>query len=91
MDFFIIESGSVKVTSSDRTVVYTTLGPGDYLGESCLLGRQLVKRSASAHSSGYTSAYSLRNVDFAQVRNLTAIIITLYICRYIAIISECAH
>jgi hypothetical protein len=67
MDFFVIESGSVKITSSDKSVVYTTLGAGDYLGESCLLGRQVIKRSASAYSCGYTYAYSLKNADFMNV------------------------
>jgi signal-transduction protein with cAMP-binding, CBS, and nucleotidyltransferase domain len=73
MDFFVIESGSVKITSSDKSVVYTTLGAGDYLGESCLLGRQVIKRSASAYSCGYTYAYSLKNVDFMNVRNPSTI------------------
>ncbi len=67
MDFFVIESGSVKITASDKSVVYTMLGPGDYLGESCLLGRQVIKRSASAYSCGYTYAYSLKNLDFLNV------------------------
>lgn len=70
MDFFVIESGSVKITSSDKSVVYTTLGSGDYLGESCLLGRQVIKRSASAYSCGYTYAYSLKNADFINVSDL---------------------
>lgn len=67
-EFFVIESGCVHVTSSDRSLVYVILGPGSYLGESCLLGLQ-TKRTASAYSQGYSYTYALRNIDFASAIN----------------------
>lgn len=63
-DFFVIESGCIHVTSADRSILFITLGPGNYLGESCLMGLQMKRRTASAFSQGYSYTYVLRNIDF---------------------------
>jgi CRP-like cAMP-binding protein len=65
MEFFVIESGLVAVSSADRSVTFAVLGPGSYFGESCLLGLHAVKRMASVYSRGYTYVYVLKNIDFA--------------------------
>jgi potassium channel len=65
VDFFVIESGCIQVVSADQMTVFVTLGPGNYLGESCLMGLQIQRRTASAYSRGYSYTYALRNIDFA--------------------------
>ena len=64
-EFFIIESGTILVTSADRKTVYASLGNGDYIGESCLL--KVAKRTASAHARDYSDTYVLRKEDFEKV------------------------
>jgi len=64
-EFFIIESGTILVTSKDKTVVYASLKHGDYIGESCLL--KVAERTASAHARDYSETYVLRKVDFENV------------------------
>ena len=64
-EMFVIESGTILVTSPDRQVVYATLGSGAYIGESCLL--KVAKRSASAHARDYSDTYVLSKEDFQKV------------------------
>jgi len=64
-EFFIIESGTILVTSPDKQTVYATLGNGDYIGESCLL--KVAKRTASAHARDYSDTYVLKKEDFEKV------------------------
>jgi CRP-like cAMP-binding protein len=64
-EFFIIEGGTILVTSPDKQVVYASLGNGDYIGESCLL--KVAKRTASAHARDYSDTYVLKKEDFEKV------------------------
>ena len=64
-EFFIIESGSILVTSKDKTTVYANLKHGNYIGESCLL--KVAERTASAHARDYSETYVLRKIDFENV------------------------
>lgn len=61
-EFFIIEGGTILVTSADKRTVYAKLGNGDYIGESCLL--KVAKRTASAHAQDYSDTYVLQKEDF---------------------------
>ena len=64
-EFFLIESGTVMITSGDGKDIIAALSKGDYFGESCLL--TLAPRTASAVSHGYSSLYILDNVTFREV------------------------
>jgi CRP-like cAMP-binding protein len=69
-DMFIIQSGFAVITPADRSKVFASLGPGDYLGESCLLGLDVKQRAASAYALGYVYTYVLRNIDYAAITDL---------------------
>jgi CRP-like cAMP-binding protein len=56
----------VEVTSKDQSVVYATLGPGSYVGESCLL--EVSARTASVYAVGYVDTYVISNEVFLKVR-----------------------
>lgn len=64
-EMFVIESGTIVVTSADKKVIYATLGSGSYIGESCLL--KVAKRTASAHARDYSDTYVLNKEDFQKV------------------------
>lgn len=64
-EMFIVERGSVQITSGDRSIVYATLSVGDYIGESCLL--ELSPRTASAFAVGYVDTYCITNDNFLKV------------------------
>jgi CRP-like cAMP-binding protein len=64
-EMFVIESGTIVVTSADKKIVYATLGSGSYIGESCLL--KVAKRTASAHARDYSDTYVLNKEDFQKV------------------------
>lgn len=65
-EMFIIEKGSVIVTSADRKIVYARLSAGDYAGESSLLESK--PRAASVFAIGYVDTYFLTNEKFEKVR-----------------------
>lgn len=64
-EMFILESGVVLVTNSDKSVVFATLESGAYLGESSLL--KITQRTASAFAVGYCNTYVLSNLDFNNI------------------------
>eukprot|EP01033_Poteriospumella_lacustris_P008702 gene8702-6258_t len=63
-EMFVIERGTLHVTNESRSMVYATLGAGDYIGESCLL--EMTPRTASVYAVGYVDTYYLTNDNFLQ-------------------------
>ncbi|RYH19816.1 cyclic nucleotide-binding domain-containing protein [archaeon] len=53
------------VASADKSVVFATLGPGAYVGESCLL--EVSERTASVFAVGYVDTYVLSSESFFEV------------------------
>jgi CRP-like cAMP-binding protein len=64
---YLHQRGSVNVTPKDRSKVYATLGPGSYVGESCLL--EVSARTASVYAVGYVDAYVLVTDSFLKVKS----------------------
>jgi CRP-like cAMP-binding protein len=65
MEMFIIERGQISVTNEDRSLVFLTLGPMNFIGEASLLKN--TKRNASAYAVGFCDTYVLSKDNFAQV------------------------
>ncbi|WP_028551780.1 Crp/Fnr family transcriptional regulator [Paenibacillus sp. UNC451MF] len=64
-EFFIIETGVVKIYRIDYTkeVILSLLSEGDYFGEMSLI-QQVMTRSATAETLAPTTMYSLMRSDF---------------------------
>lgn len=60
-----MQTGTVIVTSKDKSVTFATLGPGSYVGESCLL--EISERTASVYAVGYVDTYVISNESFFRV------------------------
>jgi CRP/FNR family cyclic AMP-dependent transcriptional regulator len=67
-EFFIIESGLVKIYSFDgaKTVILAFIREGNYFGEMALIKPGLL-RSATAETLETTELYVLRRIDFEQL------------------------
>lgn len=76
-DMFVIERGTVEVTSADRKVVFVRLQSGSYIGESCLLKSSV--RTASAFALGYCETYVLTKDAFMQVRLLILCFVAMHV------------
>jgi CRP-like cAMP-binding protein len=60
---YVIEKGSVYVSSEDGKVELAVVGAGECFGESCLLGRAVV-RSSTVKCFDYCDCFELSRLDF---------------------------
>lgn len=60
-EMFFIERGEVQIRSADDTVVFATLGPGNFFGETGLVFRS--ERSANAFALTFCVIYIVRKND----------------------------
>lgn len=65
-DMYILESGTMRVTSKDGSILYKVLTKGDYVGESSLL--KITRSTASVRSVGYSDTYMLSKDGFFKVQ-----------------------
>jgi hypothetical protein len=86
-EMFIIERGTVEVTSADRSIVHATLGPGGYIGESCFL--EPVKRTASVFAVGYVNSYCITRDNFLKVPFLEHFFMSILLVLIITFIFGC--
>ena len=65
-DMYLIEQGSVHVTTKDHSISFCILTKGDYFGESCLLGAQCT-RLATVIALSYCDCFILSKDAFDEV------------------------